>query len=530
MENKNNDLVLIVDDNPNNIQVLATIMAECGYELGIAQNASEVYQFLEENNPQLILLDVEMPDIDGYEVCTTIKAEPKYQEIPIIFLTVKDEKEDIVKGFDVGAVDYITKPFNRKELISRVKTHIALKHSRDELARKNSELENVLQCRKKLEAEKDLLTQQLLEHQNFLEKKIEERTKDLAAANAKINGVIGSITDGFIALDKNWLYIYANHHHIFRDYEPAKNVIGKNIWEVFPETVDKKLYHEFHRAMTERVSSHFEVPSSRDDSIWFEINVYPFEDGICCFFKDITEKKQYEKEMKRLSGLDLIGQMAAGISHEIRNPLTTVHGFLQVLSTKDECEAFHDYFTLMIDEIDRANAIITEFLSMGNTRITNLEELNLNSILHDISPLLYADALNQDKEMRLETTEIPNLQLNRNEIRQLILNLYRNGLEAMEEGKVLTIRTYTENDYVVLAVQDEGEGIKPEVLEKLGTPFFSTKDKGTGLGLGVCYAISNRHHAKIEIETGEEGTTFFVKFECQPDTMRKHHENHLISN
>src|SRR5690348_14951863 len=95
MENRKNDLVLIVDDNPNNIQVLAPILAECGYELGIAQNAYEVYKFLEENIPILILLDVEMPEIDGYEVCRTIKAVPKYKDIPIIFLTVKSEMNDV---------------------------------------------------------------------------------------------------------------------------------------------------------------------------------------------------------------------------------------------------------------------------------------------------------------------------------------------------------------------------------------------------------------------------------------------------
>src|SRR4051812_12369412 len=149
MKNRSRDLVLIVDDNPNNIQVLASIMAECGYELGIAQHANEVYQFLEDNTPELILLDVEMPDIDGYEVCSTIKADPQYKEIPIIFLTVKDGTEDIVKGFDLGAVDYIIKPFNRKELISRVRTHLSLKQSRDELAQKNDELEHVLEARKK---------------------------------------------------------------------------------------------------------------------------------------------------------------------------------------------------------------------------------------------------------------------------------------------------------------------------------------------------------------------------------------------
>ena len=93
-----NNLVLLVDDNPNNIQVLASIIAECGYEIGIAQSANETYQFLKGNAPNLILLDVEMPDIDGYEVCSTLKADPRYNDIPIIFLTVKSEMDDIVKG------------------------------------------------------------------------------------------------------------------------------------------------------------------------------------------------------------------------------------------------------------------------------------------------------------------------------------------------------------------------------------------------------------------------------------------------
>ena len=119
-------------------------------------------------------------------------------------------------------------------------------------------------------------------------------------------------------------------------------------------------------------------------------------------------------------------------------------------------------------------------------------------------------------KLKLTQSKVPNLQLNRNEIRQLILNLYRNGLEAMESGKTLTIRTYMENDDVVLAIEDQGSGIKPEVLEKLGTPFFSTKDNGTGLGLGVCYGIAARHNAKIDIETSSSGTTFFVRFKNKP--------------
>jgi signal transduction histidine kinase len=204
--------------------------------------------------------------------------------------------------------------------------------------------------------------------------------------------------------------------------------------------------------------------------------------------------------------------MAAGISHEIRNPMTTVRGFLQLLNNNDENVKNNEYYRLMIEELDRANSIITEFLSMGNTRTTDLKKMDLNLIIHDITPLLMADAFNQNKYLQLETSKLPELLLNRNEIRQLILNLFRNGLEAMSQGKELTIRTYKEDECVVLAIQDQGEGIKPEVLAKLGTPFFTTKDNGTGLGLGVCYAIAARHNAKIDIQTGPEGTTFYVYF------------------
>lgn len=351
-----------------------------------------------------------------------------------------------------------------------------------------------------------------LNYMDELENMVDERTSELAAANERVTSVIESITDGFFALNKEWQFIYVNKHQYLPDGKTAKEVLGKTFWEIFPETMDTIMYSEFQRAMVERIPVHFEMPPISDD-YWHEVVAYPYDEGICCMFKNVAEKKKYEKELKRLASLDLIGQMAAGISHEIRNPMTTVRGFLQLLEKNEELEEHNEHFNLMIEELDRANAIITEFLSVGNTRTSALQMLDLNSIIHDIAPLIKIDTFSQDKLIEFETQDIPELLLNRNEIRQLIINLYRNGLEAMDSGKVLTIGTYTEGDNcVVLAVKDEGEGIKPEVLEKLGTPFFTTKDNGTGLGLGICYAIAARHNAKIEIETSPNGTTFFIKF------------------
>lgn len=345
-----------------------------------------------------------------------------------------------------------------------------------------------------------------------LESMVEERTRELAVANEKVTSVIESITDGFFTLNNKWEFTYVNKHQYLPKRKTATDVLGKNIWGVFPINVDTVMYKEFHRARSEQTTVHFEFLSTPDE-YWYEVIAYPYDDGICCIFKNITEKKKYEQELKRLSNIDLIGQMAAGISHEIRNPMTTVRGFLQLLKEENSYEKHTKYFNLMIEELDRSNSIITEFLSMGNTRKSDLQMLDLNSIIHDIIPLIKIDTHNQNKYIQVDTNDIPKLLLNRNEIRQLLLNLYRNGLEAMSIEKVLTISTYKEDqNCVVLAVQDQGEGIRPEVLEKLGTPFYTTKDNGTGLGLGVCYAIAARHNAKIEIQTGSEGTIFFVKF------------------
>lgn len=345
-----------------------------------------------------------------------------------------------------------------------------------------------------------------------LESMVEERTRELAVANEKVTSVIESITDGFFTLNNTWEFTYVNKHQYFPKRKTAKDVLGKNIWEIFPSSVDEVMYKELHRVMSERTTVYFEFFSASDE-YWHEVIAYPYDDGICCIFKNITEKKQYEQELKRLSNIDLIGQMAAGISHEIRNPMTTVRGFLQLLKEEPTYEKHNKHFNLMIEELDRANSIITEFLSIGNTKKSDLQMLDLNAIIHDIIPLIKIDTHNQNKYIQVDTTDIPELLLNRNEIRQLLMNLYRNGLEAMSTGKTLTISTYKEGrNCVVLAVRDQGKGIRPEVLEKLGTPFYTTKDNGTGLGLGICYAIVARHNAKIEIQTGSEGTTFFVKF------------------
>lgn len=229
---------------------------------------------------------------------------------------------------------------------------------------------------------------------------------------------------------------------------------------------------------------------------------------------DTTAKKHLEQDVIRLEKLNLIAQMSAGISHEVRNPMTTVRGLLQFLMRKPEYAHHIDYFELMISELDRANLIISDFLSITHSDPLNYEYVlqDLNSVLERIRPLIQAEALEKSCQLLYCLSETPQISINSKEIHQMILNFSRNGFDAMPSGGTLTVKTFCQDNHVLLAIQDQGNGIDKAMLGKLGTPFLTTKQNGTGLGLAICYGVAQRHKAKIEVKTGSYGTTFEVYF------------------
>jgi len=322
--------------------------------------------------------------------------------------------------------------------------------------------------------------------------------------------ILENMTDCFFALDRDGQFTHINRAAEIAFGKSRDALLGKKITEVF--SVDDTALRHYHEVMNEHKAVTFEILSEALGNSWLEINAYPIETGLSCYFRDITSRKIADKEFARLERLNLVGQLAAGIGHEIRNPMTTVRGYLQLLGSKPEYEARKSIFDLMISELDRANAIITEFLSLARTKQTERKYQNLNDILIDLYPLLQADTFTQNKQIVFIPGEIPNLEINGNEITQLVLNLTRNGLEAMQEGGRLNVKSYVENGKVVLAIEDEGGGIPRENIPKIGTPFFTTKDTGTGLGLATCYKIAESHYAKIHIDSSSRGTTFYIFF------------------
>jgi len=304
-----------------------------------------------------------------------------------------------------------------------------------------------------------------------------------------------------------------------QDRNITKNeYIGRSMHELFPDYIESGLFKRCCRVI--ETGETIELDSFCYSNVKSPNTIEVYEgriikldnERVTLSGRNITEKKKLENEIGRLDRLNIVGEMAASIGHEIRNPLTTVRGYLQMFGMKNKYAEHKEQISTMIEELDRANLIITEFLSLAKNKVINFQHANLNEIIHALLPLLQADALHRGKEIKVELGDIPSLALDKKEIRQLLMNLVRNAEEAMLSNGTIVIKTGLDDGQVFLSVKDSGQGIPKDIIDKLGTPFFTTKDSGTGLGLPVCYRIAERHNAKIEIKTGPNGTTFFVKF------------------
>lgn len=337
---------------------------------------------------------------------------------------------------------------------------------------------------------------------------------ELEASSLKITKILEGISDGFFALDRSHRFTFINREtgNLISRADTKLVVLGKSLFDVFPQIIHSITYTKIEEALTKYEAMHWEAESFTNSEQYYEYHAYPFKEGLTVFFRDITDVRRKREELAHLERLNLIGQLAAGISHEIRNPLTTVRGFLQFLETKPKYTHEKEYMELMISEIDRANLIITDFLSLSKENLDNIKPRNINEIINKVYPLLQADAYNSNKQVFLSLGILPEIMLNENEIKQLILNLVRNGLEATPEQGSVFISTYQRENKVILAIKDQGPGIPPEIQGRIGTPFFTTKETGTGLGLAISIGIARRHKAEFEFESNANGTTFYISF------------------
>ncbi|MDQ0228471.1 sensor histidine kinase [Metabacillus niabensis] len=229
----------------------------------------------------------------------------------------------------------------------------------------------------------------------------------------------------------------------------------------------------------------------------------------------IKKQQLYYEQIQQSERLKTTGQLAAAVAHEIRNPLTVVKGFLQLY--KDDPEVNNDkkgHFTLMIDELNTAEQVISQFLAVAKpTKELETETVNVKSVLQSVTDLLLSYGLLHDKKIELEMIEDCYIAANNIEMKQLLINIIKNAIEASKEGDSVYIVAGRKKDAVEIKVIDYGTGMTEEEVNSLGTPFYSLKSKGTGLGMMICFNIAAKYKGTIRFQSAKgKGTTVTISF------------------
>ena len=229
--------------------------------------------------------------------------------------------------------------------------------------------------------------------------------------------------------------------------------------------------------------------------------------GKYCFvtvINDITQLQQQRDKLQRMATLSAVGELAAGAAHEIRNPLTTVKGFLQLFKEKWPDHNFSGLCELAYEELERINSIVGIMLQVSRPEMGERKEFNLNEIIGDVWELYTYSGSNKGIIYTKELQEIPCIIGIDKQIKQVLLNLLQNAERACTKGDTISIQTCADDKYVYLNINDTGRGIKPEDLEKVLHPFFTTDPAGTGMGLAICNRIVLDHNGVIRV-TSELG-------------------------
>lgn len=236
--------------------------------------------------------------------------------------------------------------------------------------------------------------------------------------------------------------------------------------------------------------------------------------GAYVIFKDVTNLRSLEEQVQRSDRLAMIGQIAAGTAHEIRNPLTSIKGFLQVLKNsfvESGMEKEKSYTDIMLTEINRINELVSEFLLLGKRKNVNFDKMSVTAVMSEMLPIINNEALLHGVSVQYESaSDAPQVIADREMLKQVFLNICKNGIEAMTEGGVLSISEKVDMDErkVHIDIHDTGPGIPNFVIDKIFDPFFTTKENGTGLGLSVCQRIIHDMGGTIRVASKGFGTTF----------------------
>jgi PAS domain S-box-containing protein len=349
----------------------------------------------------------------------------------------------------------------------------------------------------------------------------------LSALTTYTDNILRSIAAGVLTLDKDGKILTWNKAAEDIVGIPAEAVIGRHFSKVVQDLevtdTDKQRLLSLVKNVFETGEKYLgykkEFHTKDKDVRYINMNISQLRDhtgevlGVVMIFEDVTKGVQLEAEMRRISELAAIGQLAASIAHELRNPLSSIKGAAQYLRNEySDHKAICEFLDIIVDEVNALNKVTTEFLDFARPAKLTLRETDINDILFRTVQFMQLEISKQHVSVEQHFAyDLPRIMVDEKQIEQVFRNLILNSIQAMPNGGKLTISTHAAGDGVNIKVSDTGIGIPEDQLEQIFVPFFTTKTKGTGLGLSIVQKIIDNHGGRIRVESKVgEGTTFEI--------------------
>ncbi len=464
--------ILVVDDIPENLRLLAGILADRGYRIRPARDGFQALSIAQNIPIDLILLDIMMPGMSGYEVCQKLKADEVTRDIPVIFISAINEVLDKVKAFAVGGVDYITKPFQAEEVLARVETQCQmrflqkhLQQNNETLQHKNEELTTIL---KQLRA-----TQEELIHSE----KMATLGQLVASIAHEVNTPLGAIRSSVGNMSKYLAETFAELPTMIRTFSPEEleiffALVERSIHKISTVSLkeSRKLKRELIRQMEDEQISNSDVIA--DTLIDMEI------------YQDIVP---FFPLLRRSDSRNLL---------EIAYNLSGLQRSTQIIYTATE----------------RATKVVFALKTYAHYDETG--KRIKASVIQGIDTVLtlYQNSLKQGVTVIRNYIDLPHFYCYPDELNQVWTNIVHNAIQAMDNRGTLTIDVTQVEEQAKISITDSGSGILPEIIPRIFEPFFTTKapGEGSGLGLDIVKKIVEKHQGTIEAESVPGKTTFTV--------------------
>jgi signal transduction histidine kinase/DNA-binding response OmpR family regulator len=535
--NQDSSLVLIADDEMQTVVMLSRILEREGYRVCSAPDGKAALEAAQRLRPDLILLDFQMPGMNGFEVLQKLRENPLTANIPTIIVTAKARQpSDIARGLNLGADDFVQKPFDPGELMARARSKIRSRALEDALQRKSQELEILLRVG-------EAVNQQHISIANLLE----------LVTYLVLDLLPGDVAAIHLINESSSLSLY----HI-----QSKPQISIDNEIVFPESlksflVDPRpwLWSSPRQALFSQFQSGMAVPlqhgsevlgilslMSSDHAISYDDNHLRLFEGIgrqaalalrnaqlyealanyASRLEEMVQEKTAElrstqQMLIRAEKLASIGHLAASIAHEINNPLQPIRINLEDMLEDLQRGLAIDARAIKStqDSVERIRRIVNQLLDFAGKRTQSGVDQQLIDAAQVIEGIVNLNRKFFEKEgMHLIAELDPPLLVyaSKDQLEQVFMNLTLNAQAAMQREGTLIIRGRIEQQEVRIDFQDDGTGIPEDMINRIFDPFFSTKPNGTGLGLFVSYGIIQNHHGSIEVASQQgNGTTFTIR-------------------